>query len=90
MLYCIVFVYILMCWKILFFSPPLAPQEVGLQLVYAGQVNKLSSLTSRPEYAPLRPILLLLGWDVFPAKGSGKEFTEALWPSQVYTCMYTA
>lgn len=58
---------------------------MGLQLIRVGQLNEVSQLLSQPEYAPLRPVLLLLGWDVFVAEGSGKELTEALWPSQART-----
>ena len=48
-----------------------------------GRLKEVSELLSKPEYTPLRPILLLLGWDVYVAEGSGKELTDALWPSQV-------
>ena len=65
------------------FLPPSTWQELGLQLICAGQLDELSQLMSRPEYAPLRPALLLLGWDKYLAEGSGKELMEALWPSQV-------
>lgn len=54
-------------------------------MIRVGQLNEVSQLLSQPEYAPLRPVLLLLGWDIFIAEGSGKELTEALWPSQART-----
>ena len=40
-------------------------------------------MVSHPEHAPLRPILLLLGWDRYPAVGSGKELLDTLWPLEV-------
>lgn len=66
-----------------FTSLHVSSQDIGLQLIRVGKLTELSQLLSQPEYAPLRPALLLLGWDVYVAEGSGKELTEALWPSQV-------
>ena len=57
--------------------------DTGLQLVYTGKLQELSQLMSRPEYVPLRPILLLLGWDRYSAVSSGKELLDALWPMEV-------
>ena len=68
-------------------------QEIGLQLIRVGRLEEVAQLLSKPEYVPLRPALLLLGWDVYVAEGSGKELTEAIWPSQVGDanpyCVYT-
>ena len=73
------------------YEKPSTPQEIGLQLIRVGRLNEVSQLLSQPEYTPLRPALLLLGWDVYVTEGSGKELTEALWPSQVTgtTCTCT-
>lgn len=58
-------------------------QDKGLQLVFTGNLSELSQLMSHPEHAPLRPLLLLLGWDRYPTAGSGKGLLDALWPSEV-------
>ena len=52
-----------------------------------GRIQEVSQLLSKPEFSPLRPLLLLLGWDVYVAEGSGKALTEALWPSPVCVCV---
>lgn len=57
--------------------------ETGLQLVFTGQLQDLSEMMLRQEYTPLRPILLLMGWDKYPAVGSGKELLDVLWPVEV-------
>ena len=58
----------------------------GLQLVFTGKLAELSKQMLRPEYVPLRPVLLLLGWDRYSAAGSGKELLDSLWPMEV--CPY--
>ena len=55
----------------------------GLQLVFTGKLPDLSLLMLRPEYVPLRPLLLLLGWDRYSAAGSGRELLDSLWPMEV-------
>ena len=59
------------------------PQDIGLQLIRVSRLDEVSQLLSQPELAPLRPALLLLGWDIYLTEGSGKELTVALWPTQV-------
>ena len=60
--------------------------ERGLHLVYTGKLQELSDLMSKPEHVPLRPLLLLLGWDRYSATGSGKELLDSLWPMEVCMC----
>ena len=55
----------------------------GLQLVFTGKLSELSQRMLRPEYVPLRPVLLLLGWDRYSATGSGRELLDSLWPMEV-------
>lgn len=55
----------------------------GLQLVFTGKLSDLSQRMLRPEYVPLRPVLLLLGWDRYSAAGSGRELLDSLWPMEV-------
>lgn len=55
----------------------------GLQLVFTGQLSNLSQQMMQPEYVPLRPVLLLLGWDRYSAMGSGRELLDSLWPMEV-------
>ena len=55
----------------------------GLQLVFTGKLPELSQRMLRPEYVPLRPVLLLLGWDRYSAAGSGRELLDSLWPMEV-------
>lgn len=55
----------------------------GLQLVFTGKLSELSQEMSQPEYVPLRPVLLLLGWDRYSAVGSGRELLDSLWPREV-------
>lgn len=55
----------------------------GLHFIYTGNLQELANLMSKPEYVPLRPVLLLLGWDRYAATGSGKELLDALWPMEV-------
>lgn len=57
--------------------------ERGLQLIYTGKLQELSRLMMTPEFIPLRPVLLLLGWDRYTAVGSGKELLDVLWPMEV-------
>ena len=57
--------------------------ERGLQLVCTGHLEAVSRLLDRTEFIPLRPVLLLLGWDRYNATGSGKELLDALWPMEV-------
>ena len=57
--------------------------EQGLQLIYTGKLQELSQLMMKPEFIPLRPVLLLLGWDRYTAVGSGKELLDVLWPMEV-------
>ncbi len=61
--------------------------ERGLQLIYTGKLSELVALMSKPEFVPLRPVLLLLGWDRYAASGSGKELLDALWPMEVGLCL---
>ena len=60
-----------------------ATLDRGLQLIYTGKLQDLGQLLSKPEFVPLRPVLLLLGWDRYAASGSGKELLDALWPMEV-------
>ena len=55
----------------------------GLQLVFTGKLSELSERMLRSEYVPLRPVLLLLGWDRYSAAGSGRELLDSLWPMEV-------
>ena len=55
----------------------------GLQLVFTAKLSDLSQEMMQPEYVPLRPVLLLLGWDRYSAVGSGKELLDSLWPMEV-------
>lgn len=55
----------------------------GLQLVFTGKLPELSRQMMQLEYVPLRPVLLLLGWDRYSAAGSGKELLDSLWPMEV-------
>ncbi len=57
--------------------------ERGLQLIHTGHVQEVTRLLECPEFIPLRPVLLLLGWDRYNAAGSGKELLDALWPMEV-------
>ena len=59
--------------------------DSGLQLVFTGKLPELSQQMMRPEYVPLRPVLLLLGWDRYSAAGSGRELLDSLWPMEVST-----
>ena len=60
----------------------------GLQMVFTGKLPELSQRMLRPEYVPLRPVLLLLGWDRYSAAGSGRELLDSLWPMEVtLVCM---
>ena len=58
----------------------------GLQLVFTGKLAELSQAMEQPEYVPLRPALLLLGWDRYSASGSGRELLDSLWPMEVSEC----
>ena len=60
--------------------------ERGLQLICTGHLQEVARLMDRIEFIPLRPVLLLLGWDRYSAVGSGKELLDALWPMEV--CMH--
>lgn len=55
----------------------------GLTFILTGNLRELSNLMSKTEYVPLRPVLLLLGWDRYAATGSGKELLDVLWPMEV-------
>ena len=55
----------------------------GLQLIHTGKLQDLSKLMMQAEFVPLRPVLLLLGWDRCAAMGSGKELLDSLWPMEV-------
>ncbi len=57
--------------------------ESGLQLVLTGQLTEVATLMERQECLPLRPIMLLMGWDKYHAAGSGKELLDVLWPVEV-------
>lgn len=57
--------------------------ESGLQLVLTGQLSEVVTLMNRQEWLPLRPIVLLMSWDKYPAVGSGKELLDVLWPVEV-------
>lgn len=57
--------------------------DKGLHFIYTGNLRELATLMSKPEYVPLRPVLLLLGWDRYTATGSGKELLDVLWPMEV-------
>ena len=57
--------------------------ERGLQLICTGKLQELSPLMLKAEFIPLRPVLLLLGWDRYLAAGSGKELLDVLWPMEV-------
>ena len=48
-----------------------------------GELGQLAELMSAPEYAPMRSLLLLLGWDRYPHTGSGQELLDALWTPEV-------
>ena len=48
-----------------------------------GELEQLAELVSAPEYAPMRSLLLLLGWDRYPHSGSGQELLNALWTPEV-------
>ena len=61
--------------------PPTCLQERGLQLISSSQWEGLTRLLNYADLFPLRPLLLLLGWDRNPDVGSGKELLDALWPS---------
>ena len=54
----------------------------GLQLIYTGKLQELSQLMLKPEFIPLRPVLLLLGWDRYATSGSGRELLDVLWPME--------
>lgn len=60
-----------------------AALEAGLQLVLTKQLQDLSDMIHHPDHTPLRPVLLLMGWDKYPAVGSGKELLDVLWPAEV-------
>ena len=60
-------------------------QDQGLSLISSGELKELPDLLSS-EFSPLRPLLLLLGWDRYPHQGSGRELLETLWPDQVVFC----
>lgn len=55
----------------------------GLHLIYTGKLRELSGLMMKSEFIPLRPVLLLLGWDRYVSTGSGKELLDVLWPMEV-------
>ncbi len=57
--------------------------ESGLQLVLTGQLSEVAALMNKREWLPLRPIMLLLSWDKYPAAGSGRELLDVLWPVEV-------
>ena len=48
-----------------------------------GELGQLADLISAPEYAPMRSLLLLLGWDRYPHSGSGQELLDTLWAPEV-------
>ena len=48
-----------------------------------GELGQLAELVGAPEYAPMRSLLLLLGWDRYPHTGSGQELLDALWAPEV-------
>ena len=52
-------------------------------MICQGKLDELSQLLSQPIHTPLRPILLLLGWDKYPSSSIGKNLLETLWPSEV-------
>lgn len=58
-------------------------QLKGLQLISIGELEQLRELMSTPEYAPMKPLLLLLGWDRYPHNGSGQELLDTLWTPEV-------
>jgi len=64
-------------------------QLKGLQLISIGELEQLTELMSATEYAPLRPLLLLLGWDRYPHNGSGQELLETLWTPEVSSILRT-
>jgi len=48
-----------------------------------GKLEQLAELMSATEYAPMRSLLLLLGWDRYPHSGSGQELLDTLWTPEV-------
>lgn len=55
----------------------------GLHFIYTGKLQELAWLMMKPEFIPLRPVLLLLGWDRYASMGSGRELLDVLWPMEV-------
>ena len=61
----------------------------GLQLIFTGKLSELSEEMSQLEYVPLRPLLLLLGWDRYNAVGSRRELLDSLRPKEVRNYFYS-
>lgn len=60
--------------------PSTLMQEQGLSMIQAGNLQGLSDLLSPLELSPLKPLLLLLGWDRYPDHTTRRELLELLWP----------
>lgn len=61
-------------------------QESGLQLIRQGEFSKLASLLSPPEFAPLRPLLVLLGWEQCTDCDGVSTLLTKLWADHVSVC----
>lgn len=51
-----------------------------MKLICSGRLDELSDLLQDPTFSPLKPLLLLLGWDRYPDIGSGQNLLDILWP----------
>lgn len=49
-------------------------------MVSSGNMEELSGVRDDLSLMPLRPLLLLLGWDRSPDIGNGSQVLEVLWP----------
>ncbi|KAK3587800.1 hypothetical protein CHS0354_042763 [Potamilus streckersoni] len=58
--------------------------ETGLNLIKCGLFDKLKSFFSTLELYPLKPLVLLLGWNYCRNSSDAKELLDALWDEKMY------
>ena len=58
-------------------------QETSLILIETGQLARLQSLLCPPELAPLRPLVVLVGWDKCADTATAADLLNTLWNPQV-------